>query len=75
MYRNNLITFEMPHLQDQFLLVICWHSFSEWGKECVALCFSYKASQYLIFEWPQPITGQITRDARLQIADTPLTFI
>jgi hypothetical protein len=41
----------------------------------VALSFAYKAWQYLIDEWLQPIATQITHDVRPTIIDAPLTLI
>jgi len=37
--------------------------------------FAYEASQYCIYEWSQPITTQITNDARPKIVDTLLMLI
>jgi len=75
MYSNDWITVELPDLQDQYLLTLCWSSLSRWGRERVALSFAYKASHYLITKWVQPIATQITHDARLKIVDVPLTII
>jgi len=33
-----------PNTHDQKLLTICWHSFSRWGREGIAICFAYKGS-------------------------------
>jgi len=52
MYSNNQITLELPDLDDQNLMMQCWHLLSEWGSERVALSFMYKASQYLTSDWP-----------------------
>jgi len=38
-------------------------------------CFAYKASQYRIHEWFQPIATQITNDARPTIVDDLLNPI
>jgi len=75
MYSNNQIAFELPDLQDQKLLTLRWRSISEWGRECVASSSAYKAGQYRICEWPQPIATQITNEARPKIDDAPLTLI
>jgi len=72
---NDQIAFELHDWQDQYSLTLCWRSFSVWGRECVALPFAYKASQYLIYEWSQPIATQITHDARLKMVDASLTLI
>jgi len=55
--------------------MLCWCLSLEWGREHVALSVAYKASQYRIYRWPQPITTQITNDARPKIIDAPLTLI
>jgi len=75
MYCNNQIAFELPDLQHHNPLTHCWRSFSEWGKERVALSFPYKASQYFIDEWLQQIATQITNDVRTKIIDAPWTLI
>jgi len=75
MHSNDQIACELPDLQDQKSLTLRWHSFSELGRERVALSFAWKASQYHIYESPQPIATQITNDARPKIVDPPLTII
>jgi len=51
------------------------HSLSEWGTEREACSFAYKASQYCIYKWSQPIAKQITNDARPKIVSAQLTLI
>jgi len=75
MHSNDQIAPELPDLQDQELLTLRWRSYWEWGRERVALSFAYKSSQYHIYEWPQPMATQINNDARLKIAEAPLTLI
>jgi len=74
-YRNDDIAFDFPDLHDQKSLTLRWHSISEWGREREARSFAYKASQYRIYEWSQPIAKQSTNDARPKIFDSPLTLI
>jgi len=62
-------------MQSQTLLTHCWHSFSQWGRQCVTVSFAYKCSLYLIYEGLHPIATQITQDARPKIIDSPLTLI
>jgi len=62
-------------MQAKKSLMLCWRSFSEWGRECVALSFAYKGGEYRIFEWPHPIAPQITQDAWPNIVDAMLTLI
>jgi len=75
MYSNNQITLELPDLQTQNSFTLWWCSFSEWGRERFALSFIYKACQYLMDEWPQPIATKIMHNARPKIVDSPLTLI
>jgi len=75
MHSNDQIAPELPDLQDQELLTLRWRSYWEWGRERVALSFAYKSSQYHIYEWPQPMATQVNNDARLKIAEAPLTLI
>jgi len=75
MIRNEHIAFDLPDLQDQKSLTLRWRSTSEWGREREAPSFAYKASQYPIYEWTQPIAKQITNDARPKIVDAPSTLI
>jgi len=72
---NNQIAFELPNLQVQNSFTLWWRSFPEWGRECVALSFAYKAIQYRIVEWPRLIATWITNDARPNIFDAPLMLI
>ena len=40
MHSNDQIASELPDLQDQKLLTLRWRSYSEWGREHVALSFA-----------------------------------
>jgi len=62
-------------MQSQTLLMYCWYTFSEWGRECVSFSFVYKWSLYLIYKCLHPIANQITQDARPKIIGSPLTLI
>jgi len=75
MYSNVQIAFELPELQDQYSLMLCWCSFSDLGREHVTLSCAYTASRYLMYEWPQPIGTQITHDARPNIVYALLTLM
>jgi len=50
-------------------------SISERGREREAYYFAYKASEYLIDQYSEPIATQINNDARLKTVDSPLTLI
>jgi hypothetical protein len=52
-----------------------WRSFSRWGREGIAICFAYKGSQKLFYDWVQPIGGVISQDTWPKIVDAPLTLI
>jgi len=54
----------LPTMQNQKLLMLHWGSFSRWGREHVRFSFSYKGGQYFIYDCLEPITTQITKDAR-----------
>ena len=75
MHHSEQVCYYLPDLQVQKLMTLCWRSFSQWGRENVALSFAYKGGQYLIYEFLQPIGTQITRDASPLIIDAPLTLI
>jgi len=51
LYSNHQLSFEFGDIQNQNWLLLCWRSFSDRGRECVALPFTYEAIQYLIHEW------------------------
>ena len=53
----------------------CWHSFSWWGREHIALCFAYRGGQKFLYDWLQPMGGVISQDALPKIVDCPLTLI
>jgi len=75
MPHSNQVSNYLPNLQDQKLLTLCWHSFSEWGRERVTSSLAYNASQYLIYECLQPIATHITQDARPKIVHALVTLI
>jgi len=52
-----------------------WRSFSGWGIEHDAIVFALEGSQYLVYEWLQPIATEVTQDAQQTIIDAPLTHI
>jgi len=62
-------------MDGQQSLTLCWRSFSWWGREHFTLSFAYKGSQYLVYDYLQPITPQITQDTCPWIVDAPLTLI
>jgi len=72
---SNQVSNSLPDLQGRILLTLSWHSFSEWGRECVAFCLTYKCGLYLINECLQPIASQTNHDVRTKIVDTPSTLI
>jgi len=73
--RNDQMAFDLPDLQDEKSLTLPCPSISEWGRDREAHFFAYKASQYLIYEWSQPIAKQISNDARPKIVDASLMLI
>ena len=75
MYSNDQVTFQLPDLQDQKLVSLCWCSFSQWGREGVASSSTYKDDQYVIIECPQPMAAQSTEDVIWKIIHGPLMLI
>jgi hypothetical protein len=75
MHKINKVSYSLPDLQVQIVITLCWHLFSEWGKERVASSFAYIGGQYFIYKYHQPITTQINQDARPTIGNAPLTPI
>jgi hypothetical protein len=39
---------QLPNLQVQKWLILCWRWFLESGRECVASCFAYEGSLFVI---------------------------
>jgi len=66
---------QLPDLQYQKLLILCWRSFSESGRERVAFSFANIGNLYHIYEYLQPITTQINHDAKPKIIDALLMLI
>jgi len=75
MHYNSLVTDGLGDLQDQKSLTLCWHSFSESGRECIAFSFAYQGSVSIIYECLHTITTQVNHDTRPNIVDDPLTPI
>jgi len=49
---NHQVAHQLPDLQDQTLLMLCWCSFSVCAMECVSLVFDYKGGQYITkWQW------------------------
>jgi len=71
----NLSEVWFPSLYDQRLLTLCERSFSWWGREGIAICFAYKGSLKLLYNWLQHIRGVIFQDAWPKIVNPPLTLI
>jgi len=55
--------------------MLCWRSFSGWGREHDAIFCELEGSQYLVYEWLQPFATEVTQDAQPKIVDSPLTLI
>ena len=71
----NLSPPRLPKIHDQELLMLCWRSFSWWGRECFTVSFAYKGSEYFVYDYLQSITHKITQDTLPRIVDTPLMLI
>jgi len=44
----------LPKMQDPKSLMLCWRSFSRWGRECFTSFFCNKGGQYFVYDcfWP-----------------------
>jgi len=62
--------FRLPGMQDQISLMLCWRSFSWWGRERVAFSFAYKRYQYFHYVYSLPSRVFITRLTGPKIVDT-----
>ena len=49
------VTIRLLYLQDWILLTLRWRAFSGWGREPKTTIFDLEGSQYLVYEWLQPI--------------------
>jgi len=65
----------LPQMQNQKSLTLHWRSSSEWGREHVTMFLAYKGSQYLVYDYLQPVAPQITQDTLPTIIDAPFTLI
>jgi len=68
-------TSRLTKMQDQKSLMLHWHSFSGWGRECVSLVFSTEGGQYFIYVDLWPVTTEIAQDGKPEIIDAGLTLI
>jgi hypothetical protein len=48
---------------------------SGWGREPDTIFFHLEGSQYLVYEWLQPIATYVTQDAQQKIVDALLKLI
>jgi len=52
-----------------------WPSIWWWGREGIAICYSFKGDQKFLYDCLQFIARQITQDTTHKIVDTLLTII
>jgi len=52
---SDQVTIQLPYLQDYKSLTLHWRSFSGCGGKPDTLIFCFEDSQYLVYEWLQPI--------------------
>jgi hypothetical protein len=55
--------------------MLCWRSFSWWGREGIDICFAYKGSQKFFYDWLQPIGGVLSQGTWQKIVDALLTLM
>jgi hypothetical protein len=72
---SDQVTFKLPYIQDNKLLTVSCRSFSRWGREQNTSDFDMEGSQYVVYEWLQPITTYVTQDAHPKIIDALLIVI
>ena len=72
---NDQVYDQLPDLQDQKSLRLCWRSVSELGRECAAFSFSNKGSLDVSYECLRPIAMLIHHDVSPNIVDALLTHI
>jgi len=77
MFNNgcNPVPLILRKMQHGKSLMLHWRSFSRWGREHFTFPFSYKGSQYFVYDCVQPVATQMTLNTRLTIVDAPLTLI
>jgi len=66
---NGHITLWLTMIQRQQSLTLHWHSFSRWGREHVTVSFSYKGSQYFVYDCLQRVASRITHDTPPTMVD------
>jgi len=49
MHDSEQIGFQLPFIKDWKLLMLSLHSFSEWGRDRVALSFAYNGWHYVVY--------------------------
>jgi hypothetical protein len=54
---NNHITLLLPNLQGQHSLILHWHSFTTWGRECVTFSVANRGCKLFeyVYQWPDRI--------------------
>jgi hypothetical protein len=75
MHNTKQINFQWPELQDQNSLMLCWRSFSEWGRDCAPFTFANKGRQYRYYTSQLPNDILITWLTRPKIVHASLTHI
>jgi len=58
------IVLGLTMMHGQQSLMLCWCSFARWGKEHVAFSFSYKGSQYCVYDCLPLVAPQTTQDTQ-----------
>jgi len=71
----HIVTLGVPKIQRQQSLTLQWRTVSACDRECAAIFFNSKESQYFVYEWLQPIATNVTQDGQVKIINAPLTLI
>jgi hypothetical protein len=69
------IVVRLKMMQGQISLMLCWCSFSRLGREHVAFSFSYKGSQYYVYDHLQPVATETPQDTWALIIHAPVMII
>jgi hypothetical protein len=65
----------LSKIYNQQLLTLCWHLFSIWGREGIAISLAHKGAQSCQYDSLQPICSVITHNTWPIIIDTLLMLI
>jgi len=74
-HNSNQINFQWPCIQDQNLLMLRWHSLTEWGSDCNAFFFAWKDCHSVGYAYKGPNQVSFSILTSTRIIDALLTYI